>query len=263
MTGAELQIPPRFASSTDTTMNIIIKHAKLVWQNPYVTDGLIAMWDGQWNAAKGRHDSTALRWINLVTGEYATPVHSDNLTSDISWGPNYAYFNGRAALIAAAGDMPNIAETNNSGECELDGIFRVEYPQATSSVSICGTGWTFHIMENFYHTNYNYGGTVSCIQHNIANPALSGHPHIVPLYIWMTNRIINAADLQRGTRSSKSATDTITIRPESGFGIGQATSGPQTPLLGRIYNIRIYNRALTDLERSANYVIDNTRFGLL
>ena len=32
------------------------------WVNPYVTDGLVAMWDGEWNAGGGVHDASANEW---------------------------------------------------------------------------------------------------------------------------------------------------------------------------------------------------------
>ena len=34
--------------------------------NPYVTDGLIAMWDGEWNVGLGIHDSSSTTWVDLV-----------------------------------------------------------------------------------------------------------------------------------------------------------------------------------------------------
>ena len=36
------------------------------WVNPYVTDGLVAMWDGEWNAGGGVHDPNAMVWKNLA-----------------------------------------------------------------------------------------------------------------------------------------------------------------------------------------------------
>ena len=36
------------------------------WKNPYVTDGLVAMWDGEWNAGPGKHDNSATGLKDLV-----------------------------------------------------------------------------------------------------------------------------------------------------------------------------------------------------
>ena len=47
------------------------------WKNPYVTDGLVAMWDGEWNAGGGIHDSNTKVWKDLtgVCGDFAITEH--------------------------------------------------------------------------------------------------------------------------------------------------------------------------------------------
>ena len=35
-------------------------------KNPYVTKGLVAMWDGEWNAGLGKHDTKVGKWKDLV-----------------------------------------------------------------------------------------------------------------------------------------------------------------------------------------------------
>ena len=45
------------------------------WKNPYVTDGLIAMWDGIDNVGQGIHDPNAAIWKDLVGGlTYVLPA---------------------------------------------------------------------------------------------------------------------------------------------------------------------------------------------
>ena len=34
--------------------------------NPYITDGLVAMFDGEWNIGFGKHSDTTEVWVNLV-----------------------------------------------------------------------------------------------------------------------------------------------------------------------------------------------------
>ena len=46
------------------------------WVNPYVTDGLIAMWDGEWNAGGGVHDPEATVWKDLSGYGYDLPLPS-------------------------------------------------------------------------------------------------------------------------------------------------------------------------------------------
>ena len=40
------------------------------WVNPYVPDGLVAMWDGEWNAGGGVHDPNATVWKDLSGNGY-------------------------------------------------------------------------------------------------------------------------------------------------------------------------------------------------
>lgn len=40
-------------------MKIIKKTKLLSWENPYIKDGLIAMWDAECNAPLERHDPAA------------------------------------------------------------------------------------------------------------------------------------------------------------------------------------------------------------
>ena len=43
-------------------------------KNPYVTKGLVAMWDGEWNAGLGKHDAKASKWKDLVGKSDCDPV---------------------------------------------------------------------------------------------------------------------------------------------------------------------------------------------
>ena len=35
------------------------------FDNPYITDGLVAMYDGEWNAGLGKHNPIVNVWIDL------------------------------------------------------------------------------------------------------------------------------------------------------------------------------------------------------
>lgn len=37
-----------------------------LFDNPYITDGLVAMYDGEWNTAIGVHKSSTSTWKNLT-----------------------------------------------------------------------------------------------------------------------------------------------------------------------------------------------------
>ena len=51
----------------DRLQNLYVgQNALSLWSNPYVTDGLIAMWDGEWNVGPGKHNPNATTWKDLA-----------------------------------------------------------------------------------------------------------------------------------------------------------------------------------------------------
>ena len=69
-------------------MLVAHRNGMAVWTNPYVTDGLVAMWDGEWNAGGGVHDANN-RLLNII---------EDGLFGDISGGTitaNHLYTTSR------------------------------------------------------------------------------------------------------------------------------------------------------------------------
>lgn len=69
-------------------MAIIIKKARLVWRNPYITDGLIAMWDGEWNTGGGKHSNSASSICDLSGNNHALSLSN----ASYSIGGNYVAF---------------------------------------------------------------------------------------------------------------------------------------------------------------------------
>ena len=66
-----------------------------LWSNPYVTDGLIAMWDGEWNVGPGKHSSTTSTWKDLI-GSLNFAILSENIES--SWDGNGFIINNASNL---------------------------------------------------------------------------------------------------------------------------------------------------------------------
>lgn len=58
------------------------------WVNPYITDGLVAMWDGEWNAGGGVHDASATVWKDIVGN---TDL---NVRSSPIWGDQFCTMQG-------------------------------------------------------------------------------------------------------------------------------------------------------------------------
>ena len=83
------------------------------WTNPYVTDGLVAMWDGEWNVAGGVHDATATSWKDLVGSNDA------RIAEGGSWGSSYLACDGVACGAICANIQPGSVGTI---ECVVSGI---------------------------------------------------------------------------------------------------------------------------------------------
>ncbi len=60
------------------------------FENPYITDGLVAMWDGEWNVGFGKHDSNTLVWKDLIGNNDITYLVSP-LTAQRYWLENGFY----------------------------------------------------------------------------------------------------------------------------------------------------------------------------
>lgn len=229
---------------------------KTSWTNPYITDGLVAMWDGEWNAGGGVHDANYSGWKNIVTGNDAT-LYEGTVQFDF----NSAVFDGSTSLVVPDADFAPMINANNVGDVEVDALFRVTYDTNKNAVSVAGVGYTFLTMVNFYHSLYSYNGNQSNIRGYHADIQITGGMEIIPLYSWNRDGLVWAEDKRYGSIRSV-AQGSTTISAGSKYYLGKAGIAGNK-LIGNIYCIRLYSRALTDDERNANYVIDKERFNLL
>ena len=67
-------------------MQIITKRATFVWQIPYITNGLVAYWDGEWNAGGGIHNPDTTIWKDLAGGHDLILRH--HTISNFTWTGN-------------------------------------------------------------------------------------------------------------------------------------------------------------------------------
>lgn len=220
----------------------------------YVQDGLVAMWDGIENAGFGVHDSTATVWKDLV-GSYDLM-----LLSGTTWTEN----------AAVAGSENGIARRETELDVSLFG-----------TIEICA--------------NCRSAGQLMCNRSSASNSTHIGYDSIDPLdrFAGMTYKRSD------GTSNSKKITDSVygeysmtvsivlnqsaylensyingdmqstTKEPYGhgsfggGFTIGSSANGYFEHITGMLANsIRIYSRALTTEEISANYAVDKARFNL-
>lgn len=213
----------------------------------YVSNGLVACWDGIENAGVGTHDAGATVWKDIVGGyEFAltgVTVEADRMT-----------FDGTATSY---GTLDSVGSTATFGAAK-NGTMEIVFASRTASgtqvllQSTSGIGLAF----GFYQGNI-LSSTVSSpvfpFEQGTATNSISirysSSKPVSPIYT-------NGSSLVSGTGnnswgSPNSTTTFIGVR---------ANKADNTHFPGSIYSIRLYNRQLTDEEIAANYMVDRMRF---
>ena len=90
--------------------------------NPYITDGLIAMWDGTWNIGLGTHDEMTTVWRDITGNGYDIPIAGTGLTVQgdcVKWTkPTRTSFSGVRLIFS---QLPqNYADANITSEVVMN-----------------------------------------------------------------------------------------------------------------------------------------------
>lgn len=222
------------------------------WENPYITDGLIAMWDGEWNVAGGVHDPNATVWKDLSENGVLTPVEygsfQDNCFSSSINNYNlesvYSLRSSKAEILSAIVDKNITVEIvfNVISGAERRGIFGISSKSDFHTTLGCYNiytlgGWL--CWGGSYRINVGYKGKTSwsfpC------NGAVSRY-------------------YRNGIYVSQNSSGTGS-HIESDFCLNSiGTSGGVLQI--DYFCVRLYNRALTAEEVAYNYSIDKERFDL-
>lgn len=223
------------------------------WRNPYVTDGLVAMWDGEWNAGRGRHDPNATTWKDLVGSADMTM----NTSTFTGWE-----WTGNAVSIDESEIGYQVAVTNNAALMGLlnnasaftlemfavkDGTgtaYADRYVRTDGNTILVMSYRTNRVIGFYSNGNQNY---VLASNINILSPFLAScvqTPTSKQLYF---NGVLAAEEL--------SAFGDVAWR---NFWLASQAGAPR-----RIFCVRLYNRALSAAEVAANYAADQARFNLV
>lgn len=225
------------------------------WQNPYVTDGLIAMWDGEWNAGPGVHDANK-RMVNLCGGAEivldSACVIGDNGVSFTPSNPDVLNVCGGITT-----DISNLPEAGEPITNEVVGTMTG------------GGGWDAWKFIFTYRDgcafcyNTRFGVGLGKYRNSASSYDMAG----------------GFAFTDFGTRTLAYSSRTVMWNEFYYYVNGQEyTSGGQTitfPSDSKVriltssiasqmtFNtLRIYNRSLAAAEIAANYAIDKARFNL-
>ena len=226
------------------------------WVNPYVTDGLLSMWDGEWNAGGGLHDENSLIWKDLVgsrdwqLGSYSSYEWKNNsfyakdqnaATQDFIDGSIVKTVEVCATLQKH--DQPPIGNfafiilgrlTTNSKP-----YYGILYRNPSGAYKALMSGFSFY--TNTYTEFVGTPSSFSFPDFDVQN--------VVPAFFNGVSRdanTINTLDYNANTRGT-------TAR------IG-GTLTQAMPI--EVFNLRIYSRPLSEDEIFHNYTVDRERFNL-
>lgn len=213
-----------------------------LWKNPYITKGLVAMWDGEWNAGPGVHNANATNWVDIIGGKIGS-FHSAGVGSNYMYGGSFSFSNS---------DKDAIKNIFSTGNVTLENV--VSFDSVDSYV----TGWIA----------YDFNGAVflTVNSKNISYHAFSN--------TWRTTKSISSyngeicgctivGDGINGISYFNGEllySEPFSVDPSSIGGQFQIGWDGSNVEKRRYHCIRLYNRPLTVEEIAYNNEIDKQRF---
>ena len=212
------------------------------WVNPYVTDGLVAMWDGEWNAGGGKHDASAVEWADLVGGGGSIPI-----AANYSWDEKALVHNSAGNVIFCENDISEFVQVEFV--CEIPNVVNGEYfGIGNESVKSAGIVYWFTGVGISRRGITNQTGFPTTTFSSASVSAVSA--------LNVTSAYINGVETTATLGSASSWNNHYYLR----WSIGGEIYHPSTQF--RLKCVRIYSRALTASEIAANYAVDKARFNL-
>lgn len=220
----------------------------------YIQDGLIAMYDGKNNTGLG-HDDTSKVWVDLSgNGHDGTIIGNINWNDDsLSFdGTNNAVNLGRINLQDITIEIVLIDESTDSNN----------YASYISNFETGGYGIEKRLDFNkkiFMSVFVNSDYTLIYTKDNfVANKKIS----LSGSYSSNKMKLYQLGVLQQESSTTGSLgmpkNDTVMMIGANPYG-EIPTEGR---LKGKVYSVRIYNKALSEEEVKQNYTVDKVRFGL-
>ena len=232
----------------------------------YVTDGLIAMWDGEDNQGTGVHDPSAKTWVDLAGNHEA--MQFTNAAPAI--GSNYLHFNSGGGFITDAAD---IGAALNAEACTVEIV--------CNPVSLVNDGTLFACVDYVngakHRTawvrsgNGRVNGVIASMEYKAGDESYEPYQR----YDQTVNDVRSysftySADKCRVYRNgaaevvAEGVNKGVNCEPSTAwFSVGQRTSknGQSAGMANmKVYALRVYNRVLTADEIAANHAQDVARF---
>ena len=216
-------------------------------ENQYVTDGLIAMWDADWNDGVCSHVSTTTKWIDIVSG-YNLQLASGTP----KWEAKANVINGKWGIVSP----------------ELQALFKAANKN-NLSYELC-----FSALPKISGTVLGFNGIgIGIITYSNTIGDWCWSPNWIPSNKFKTTRKGTLSVVRNGqTARTDVYEDGVLFSGKTSssgdptgrtFGIGYGTNQwNKAPTGIKIHCIRLYNRMLTADEIQKNKDIDATRFSI-
>lgn len=240
------------------------------WVNPYVTDGLVAMWDGEWNAGGGVHNPNATVWKNIAES-------NDVIDWDISfvggvpqWGDKYARLEN-----GCYGEGGTFAFDVHERGMTMEVVATFEDNNESSST----VGWSFYGGGNRISVGRMNASDIVVVvpwgskalgvsgwAMNRTAVSLEAFDEYSPLTYAVNGRYTIGSDSEKNYLAWITKTSSHVIVPIGRFRVNAYTYTTEESIwkTGKmtVSSIRLYDRYLNSEELAANYAIDKARFNL-
>lgn len=205
--------------------------------NSYVKENLIAQWDGADNVATGTHDPSAKTWVDRVGGlvfNLENPVISDRAVGFA--GNNTSY----GVLESAAESRTFSLSCDRTIECAIDETGNAIVLASPSSIMIGPYGGSCYFKSS------------PTAKYTLYKLDMAQNPKCFSL-LYGEDNVLSDVHIN-GEKPASSGTDCWFISPSTTY-IGCGGVG-KYHLSGCIYGLRVYEGALTELNRQINLTVD-------
>ena len=226
------------------------------WTNPYITDGLVAMWDGEWNAGGGVHNTDG--GMVDISGNGHDLLFKDWTKHEL--GANYVVF---LDVVNSYATVVSPKELQDSVEHESITVEGVTWNDTGKTGNLL-TFKKAYPTEEFVFMPRSWNEQRTGFLHHVGNANVAYLPNDTPSTIY-SHSLVYDKGIAYATINLRYKTVAEGITPfvvSGGYdvGVGSRVDTDASRFVGKLYNLRVYNRALTASEVAANYAVDKARF---
>lgn len=230
------------------------------WTNPYVTDGLMAFWDGEWNSGGGLHDATSNTIVDVSGNGRDATLASGWSVGDKSFIASDRYSVG---IARKAGEFDELVA---AGGYTIECVFK---PNGTGDACYIGNGCGFGAYSGtlFRHqavNQYRGSGVSATVAYDTRQDIVGNSWHFaLSVSLGLSTKTFVNGSL--GNNRANVGGLVGDLYPQYvGLTINGVWRNANAGITGggEFYCVRYYKGALTDEQIAANYAVDKARFNL-